>query len=190
MYSIITSLGFVIDSRPYGEAGKIFSILTSDLGLVRAAAQGIRLEKSKLRYHIELYTLGQFSFVKGKDIWRLTSANRIEVPDEKKLDELLAKLALVLKRLLQGEASHPELYGLIEEVVQNFDFSLLNDQDWSMLETLTVIRILHALGYINERDIPKSAYVDKNSLELVRSLVQYRKSLNQEINRALRESQL
>src|SRR5690349_10081885 len=74
MYSIITTEGFIIDSRPSGEAGKLLYIFTKDHGLVMATAQGIRLEKSKLRYFIQDYSFGVYSFVKGKEYWRLTNA--------------------------------------------------------------------------------------------------------------------
>ena len=73
-YTIITTPGFIIGSRPRGEAGKLLSIFTRDLGLVLASAQGIRLEKSKLRYAARDYSFGEYSFVKGKEFWRLTDA--------------------------------------------------------------------------------------------------------------------
>ena len=60
MHPIHTTLGFVINSRPYGEAGKLLSIFTRDFGLVLANAQGIRLEKSKLRPFIQDYSFGYF----------------------------------------------------------------------------------------------------------------------------------
>ncbi len=86
MYAIHTTPGFIIESRPRGEAGKLLSIFTRDLGLVLASAQGIRLEKSKLRYHSQEYSFGEFSFVRGKEFWRLTNAN--ELPALKSGDSL------------------------------------------------------------------------------------------------------
>src|SRR3989338_4347951 len=74
MNPIHTTPGFIIASRPYGETGKILSIFTRDIGLVGAVAQGIRLEKSKLRYHTQDYSFGTFSFVRGRELWRLTDA--------------------------------------------------------------------------------------------------------------------
>ena len=53
----------------------MISIFTRDLGLVFASAQGIRFEKSKLRPFTRDYSFGQFSFVKGKEYWRLTGAS-------------------------------------------------------------------------------------------------------------------
>lgn len=80
MHAIHTTPGFIIESRPLGEAGKLLSIFTRDLGLVWAIAQGIRLEKSKLRYHSQEYSFGEFSFVRGKEFWRLTSAGEVSAP--------------------------------------------------------------------------------------------------------------
>jgi chromosome segregation protein len=74
MHPIHTTPGFIIDSRPYGEAGKLLSIFTRDFGLVTTSASGIRFEKSKLRYHSQDYSFGSFSLVRGKELWRLTSA--------------------------------------------------------------------------------------------------------------------
>ena len=81
MHPIHTTPGFIIGSRPSGEAGKMISIFTRDLGLVFASAQGIRFEKSKLRPFTQDYSFGQFSFVRGKEYWRLTSAQE-EYNDE------------------------------------------------------------------------------------------------------------
>src|SRR4051812_13786640 len=112
MHAIHTTPGFVIDSRPYGEAGKILSIFTQDLGLVSAIAQGIRLEKSKLRYYVQNYSFARYSLVRGKEFWRLTSAAESEEGTWNA--ELVAKIAALLKRLLQGEEPHPELFELVK----------------------------------------------------------------------------
>jgi len=82
MYSIQTTPGFIIDSRTYGEAGKMLFIFTRDLGLVMAVAQGIRFERSKLRPFTQDYSFGEFSFVRGKEMWRLTSAQEFNESGE------------------------------------------------------------------------------------------------------------
>src|ERR1700733_8051707 len=77
-HRIYTTSGFVVESRPYGEAGKILSIFTRDLGMVNAAAQGIRLVRSKLRYHAQDFSLAKFSLVRGRDLWRVVGAENVE----------------------------------------------------------------------------------------------------------------
>ena len=112
MYAITTTPGFVIDSRPYGDAGKIVSIFTRDLGLIMVTAQGIRLEKSKLRYFTQDFSWGVYSLVRGKEFWKLTSAAELSLQANLPQDynALLARLAFLIRRLLQGEESHAELF--------------------------------------------------------------------------------
>ena len=206
MHTIHTTPGFVISSRPFGEAGKLLSIFTRDLGLIRASAQGIRFEKSKLRPFIQDYSIGVFSFVRGKEYWRLTNAQEIGQSDDgeerdgankKKNEELIARIALLLGRLLQGEQAHPELFGTLESL---FDFIISSD-NWASsnidaeiektLESLIVTRILHRLGYIaNVADLKDSIESDTIDVNILLSLKEQRISMNQHINKALRESHL
>src|SRR3989344_7462999 len=119
MYSIRTTPGLIIGSRPSGEAGKIFSIFTRDLGLVRATASGIRLERSKLRYHTSEYSFGLFSLVRGKEYWRLTSAAEsggLVIGRDAGRGagyEIIFRMAMLLERLLHGEEANSELFDCI-----------------------------------------------------------------------------
>ena len=162
MYVIHTTPGFIIESRPRGEAGKLLSIFTRDLGLVLASAQGIRFEKSKLRYHSQEYSFGEFSFVRGKEFWRLTSANAGQIKSDQKLvtfsdeaiashspaaaREIVGRIALLLRRLLHGEEAHPELFN---EVQSAADFlsahNSLSAEQLQTFESLIVFRILKLL---------------------------------------------
>lgn len=208
MYSIITTEGFVIDSRPYGEAGKLLYIFTRDHGLVLATAQGIRLEKSKLRYFIQDYSFGVFSFVKGKEYWRLTNAQetgnvRLETRDrsldvgnrEDKYDhvagfgfELRAKIALLLKKMLQGEEPHPELFDVIS-VLDLYESRLRLHQD--LVESLIVLRIFHKLGYIgNIPEINPLLASNEISEEILSIVEKNRVFINQNINKAIKESHM
>ena len=206
MHTIHTTPGFIISSRPTGEAGKLISIFTRDLGLIRASAQGIRFEKSKLRPFIQDYSVGIYSFVRGKEYWRLTNAQEIEKgkveepANEKKenwSEELIARIALLLGRLLQGEEAHPELFVTLESL---FDFInrvgaeadiAIDSEIEKTLESLIVIRILHRLGYVaNVTELKDSIESDTIDVNMLISLKEQRISMNQHINKALRESHL
>ncbi len=189
MYAIRTTPGFVIGSRPTGEAGKLLSIFTRDLGLVFATAQGIRFEKSKLRYHTRDYSFGTFSFVKGKEFWRLTSA--ADAQDQNHQD-FFARLALLLRRLLQGEESHPELFDVLEHCRQFIvSSSDTTDDQMKTLESIIVFRVLNSLGYIG-KDAGLTQYVQSNDITptLLDEGSKSRTLINQHINKALKESQL
>ena len=201
MYAIHTTPGFIIESRPYGEAGKTFFVFTRDLGMIRAVAQGIRFEKSKLRYHTQEYSFGVFSFVRGKEVWRMVSADsdlRFKIEDvrlEKKIaarHELIARIALLLRRLLHGEEAHPQLFGQLEAFERFLESNMeIDDEPMKSLESLVVFRMLHALGYVG-KDQMLAPLLSSNeiTIELLDQTQASRMHMNQHINKALRESHL
>jgi len=203
MHPIHTTLGFIIGSRPSGEAGKMISIFTRDLGLVFASAQGIRFEKSKLRPFTQDYSFGQFSFVRGKEYWRLTSAQedntnlRIYANDTNSestngTQALVVRIASLLERLLHGEQPHPELFDCIEAAnIFLAGSSNLDAEELETLESLIVIRMLHHLGYIGDA-ADLNGYVHSLELnkDLLKSLKGKRIVMNRHINKALKESHL
>ncbi len=206
MHAIRTTPGFITSSRPSGEAGKLISVFTRDLGLVFASAQGIRFEKSKLRPFTQDHSFGLFSFVRGKEFWRLTSAqegtdmrtdvNIANAADRpRRVDEsrtLLARIASLLDRLLHGEEAHPELFDCIEMSSRFLaDSPELNAEEMETLESLVVIRMLRHLGYIGHSG-DLDGYVDsaRVSRQLLKELGAKRGLMNRHINKALRESHL
>lgn len=214
MYAIHTTPGFIIDSRPYSEAGKILSIFTRDFGLVQATAQGIRLEKSKLRYHTQEYSFGEFSLVRGKEFWRITSAQELENVHEESDDvdqpestqiasarktlrecsptpELIARLALLLRRLLHGEEPHLQLFDIVKTCADFLKKEDLTDEQLKSLESLTVVRIMNSLGYVGaDEEVIRFLQNNEITEALLDIVTTKRTLLNGEINRALRESHL
>lgn len=203
MYAIQTTPGFIIESRPHGEAGKLLSIFTRDYGLVFASAQGIRLEKSKLRYYTQDYSFGNYSLVRGKEFWRLTSAQDSDANDATPISEcvrmkrieaqqLVARLALLLRRLLHGEEPHEELFRAVEACVDFLQgHEAISAEQSKTLESVTVLRMLNALGYIG-KDAELGDIKASNDLNIgmLDSLAGKRAAMNQHINKALRESHL
>ena len=68
MHHIYHTEAFVLGSRNVGEANKMLSLYTRELGLVYAHAQGIRLGKSKLRFGLQDFSHATVDLVQGKDI--------------------------------------------------------------------------------------------------------------------------
>jgi DNA repair protein RecO len=196
MYSIHTTPGFIVDTRPTGEAGKLLSIFTRNFGLIMATAQGIRFEHSKLRYHAQQYTFGEFSLVKGKEFWRLTNAaddSRVDflhLNNESK--EFIARLASLLTRFLHGEEEHSVLFDVVHEAAvflsAQKDIAGVN---LKAFESIIVLRMLNTLGYVGS-DKTVAEYCKDASItrELLNRAEVDRQLMNQHINRALRESHL
>ena len=143
-YHIYTTKGIVLSERAVGEADRIYSILTRDLGKLQARAIGVRKNTSKLQGNIEPFSLSSISFVKGKDYWRLTSAEFIQnisaLPS-------MARPLFLIEKLVQGEAPHPELFDAIETAI------LAPKPDDEMFEIHLVSQILYHLGYLKEADL-------------------------------------
>jgi DNA repair protein RecO (recombination protein O) len=151
-YHIYTTPGFILEGRNIGEANKIFSIFTRDLGLISATAQGVRLLKSKLRPHIGTFSCVRISLVRGKEVWRLTSAELVQPYDKelpKEYTHVYVRALSLLKRLLAGEEKNESLYSLL---LNAFDFArnLSSPPDFKNFEHLLVLRIVHNLGYVGE----------------------------------------
>ena len=191
-HRLYTTAGFIVESRPYKEAGKILSIFTRDLGMVTAVAQGIRLGTSKLRYHMQDYALIDVSFVRGKEIWRIVGAERSALDSiGVHLDPLFIRSLQVLRRLVQGEEKNEALFATILSVRDFLDGS--SSEDRSIIEPIIMLRMLRHLGYIQiQSELGVFLHDDSfapDVLDAMRNSVT--KSLAiKEINKALQESHL
>ncbi len=192
MHEIRTTYGFIIGSKGRGEADKVLSVFTRDFGLVTATALGIRLGKSKLRHHVQDYAFGEYSFVRGKEFWRLTDAQEGTLPDSNDSLELMARIASILRRLLHGEEAHGELFDCVWACKQFLDENnQINTEKLATLESLTVGRMLYWLGYMgDDKELDGCLRSVEITDELLEALNEKRAALNGHINKALRESQL
>ena len=162
-YAVYSTQGFILGSTPAGEASKIYLIYTEDFGLVRARAQSVRLLVSKLRYNLEDYSFGTFSLVRGREIWRLTGTEKIDLPREQKFSLVRARVLNLVKRLVQGEEKNEKLFK-----------TLLSVTEREMSEPLILAYILDALGYLDVKTLSQM-----NEKQII-----------QTVNKALKETQL
>jgi DNA repair protein RecO (recombination protein O) len=70
---IVTS-GIMLSRTNFGEADRIITILTPDYGKLKLMARGVRRVKSKLAGGVELFSVSNITYIKGKkDIGTLVS---------------------------------------------------------------------------------------------------------------------
>ena len=138
-YHIYTTKGLVLSERPRRESDRIYSILTRDLGLIRAMALGVRKEASKLRGALEPFVLSRVSVVRGKEYWRATSAEFIQ--NIFPLPTVVRPLVL-LEKLVQGEAPQSKLFDAVEEAI------LSDKPQDEIFEVRLVSKIMYHLGYL------------------------------------------
>jgi len=151
-YHIYTTRGVVLSERPVREADRIYTIMTRDLGLVQATALGVRKEASKLRGALEPFVLSKISLVRGKEHWRITSAECIRSISP---TPAIARPLVLLEKLVRGEASHPELFDAVEDALLFYpEHGRGTPEPYDeMFEIRLVSRVLFHLGYLKEDDL-------------------------------------
>lgn len=194
MHHIHTTNGLVIQSRNHGEANKIIHIFTRDLGLIVAIAQGIRFEKSKLRYNVRDCHFSSFSLVHGKEFWRIVGADElffIEKNRENVKNLIMSRVSSILLRLVQGEEKHEEIFDCIYNFA-NFKIDTNCRQEFlDTAESLLVIKILSRLGYVGKNvEFGEKIAGSTFDTNIVSQLIPKRVEINRIINNALRESHL
>ena len=66
----------LVATRDWGEADRIMTFFTQDLGRVDAIAKSVRLGKSKLNGHLNLFSRGRIMVTPGHEYWRLLDAEQ------------------------------------------------------------------------------------------------------------------
>ena len=188
--------GLVLQVRSSGESNAFLVIFTRELGLIKATAQGVKHLKSKLRYGIQKYDISQFSFVYGKNIWRLTNA----VPQynayynfrgSKGALRVIGNTCSLLQRLLTGEEKNEELFDLVTKGIYFLENIELSKEDLGYFEFLFVLRILYNLGYVSgSAGLELLALGSEWNESALKEISSYRTEAVTAINRAIVESQL
>lgn len=194
MHHIYHTHGFIVSSRNVGEANKIFTIYTREMGLVRAVCQGVRFHKSKLRFALQDFSYVKVDLVRGRDIWRVTSATSVSSFPYARADRnsilLVARLSSLIERLCDGEEESNKIFDDFIQALYLLDDENQKTETREALELHLVLRIMNTLGYIGESTMLSeylSLSFDKVKTE---ELLKERKSIIAHINKALNESQL
>jgi DNA repair protein RecO len=132
----LATTGIVLSRTVYNEADRIVTFLTPD-GKVRAIAKGVRRGRSKLAGGVELFSVSELTFLKGRsDLSTLVSARLVKFYGEiiKDLDRMqwAYEVLKVMNRLVE-EVAGPEYFGLLNEtlaVLNNLKLALPIIEIW------------------------------------------------------------
>ena len=190
-HTIYNTEGFILKSLNFGEANKYFFIFTKDFGLIKAAAQSVRHLKSKLRYNLEDFSFGQISIVRGREIWRITSAERgLDFKDTEKF-LLISQIFSLLLRLLHGEEKNDLLFNSLKAGFSFLASNDLTEQDLASFECIMALRILSSLGYIGKMgDFDQFTVSPYFTPELIMAMSALKTQAILEINKSLKETHL
>lgn len=150
MHPIHHTEAFVLKSIESGEANKRVWLFTKEYGLIVATVQGVRKSGAKLRSHILDYTYINADILKGRDVWRLVSAEVITNPFVGVYDKLSARsyiraLSLV-QRFCIEEGAEPEIFNHLLETLGTINTKSVNP---NVFDTIVLWKILVILGYLN-----------------------------------------
>lgn len=187
--------GIVLKNRPSGEANASIALFTRELGLIETQAQGLRLGKSKLRYSLQEFSVGNFEVVRGKHVWRVTNAIgtfnvHTALQNRRPLLLAVSRIFALLTRLLSGEEANTELFETTMSLVNFARDAEFSDDEIQALEHVAVWRILVLLGY--GKEVKELAQFKGNewTKEVLTAMATVLPVARREINKALKETQL
>ncbi len=188
---IYSTEAILLGDMPSGEDNRLYFLLTEKLGFVMAQATGVRLLKSKLRYHLSLFAHLDIELVRGKNIWRIVNAYPREAENFYNTPHapLFARLSQLIRRFVHGEEENKRLFDEVKNAREMLFENSLSREEEDSVEIVSVARILGSLGYFSaEKYAPiLTGPLSKKTLSLVAPL---RRELALDINSALKESQL
>ncbi len=148
----------VLARYPIAEAGMVVTLLTPELGLIRARAEGVRRSGAKLAHALQILHASDVILVRGKEGWRLTGALLHEdcfscLTREGRMRA--GRVAGLLLRLVSGELAEPALHAHFYDFVRALPD--LTEEEQNGAESLVALRLLHTLGS-DAGELPPAGY--------------------------------
>jgi len=159
-----TAQGIVLGRRNFFESDRIIEIFTYENGRFRAVVKGARKPRSKLAGNTDLFTHGNFTFAKGKNLDIVTSIVPLDffqraTSDLKKV-ALLFLISEALIKLLPTDVPNEKVF---EETLNIF--RKINRSDKLYLTYEYLYKLVVMLGYGFSISICSKCHKDIESLE-------------------------
>lgn len=130
----LTTSAIVLSRINFGESDKIITVITPEYGTLSLLARGVRKVKSKLAGGIELFSVSNISFIKGKNDISTLVSTRLQTHFHHIVTDIDRTMTGydILKFLKSAtkESSDPDYYRLLLQTL-----TYLNDKDIDSLLT-------------------------------------------------------
>jgi len=137
----------IIKKTKLGEADRILTLYTPDLGKIQAVARGVRRPRSKLAGHLELLTHSLVSLARGRNLDTITGSQTISSFLPLKSDLQLASYALYATELVnQFTADHIENRPLFRLLLETME-QLCQPGDSELVLRYFELHLLNEVGY-------------------------------------------
>ncbi|MFM7365549.1 MAG: DNA repair protein RecO [Cuspidothrix sp.] len=147
--------GINLKTQPLGESDKIVTILTPQLGLIRAIAPGVRKQNSSLGGRMGIFVINELLIAQGRNLDIITQAETIKTYP--KLSQNLGKLAasqylaeIVVCQAL-SEQPQPELYQVLTASFQSLEAITKNEIEFVLFQLVQrIFQLLSLAGLTPE----------------------------------------
>jgi len=137
----------IIRKAKLGEADRILTLYTPQLGKIRVVAKGVRRPRSKLSGHLELLTHSMVSLVRGRNLDTVTGSQTIASFLPLKSDLQLTACGLYISELVdQFTADNVENVSLFRLLLDIMN-SLCWDGDKELMLRYFELHLLDGVGY-------------------------------------------
>lgn len=148
MKNQIVTRGIVLTRTNFQEADRIITLLTPDHGKVKVMAKGVRRTKSKLAGGIELFSISNITFIKGRgDISTLISTRLLtyyrNIVKDINRTMLGYELLKRINRITEDAAGEEYFHLLSDALIALDDYGLTQD----MLELWFSMQLLKITGH-------------------------------------------
>lgn len=160
--------GIVLARFPLGETSAAVTLVTEELGLIKARAQGMRVSGAKLATALSTFTESDIVLMRGNEGWRIAGA--VPVQSHFRAMNLAGRRAAarvvgLLLRLADGEEREIDLYGILRSYFETLAQS--NPPQIEHAEILGVSYVLRILGFADDLVPASSSYFSPESLSEV-----------------------
>jgi DNA repair protein RecO (recombination protein O) len=137
----LTTRGIILSRIDYGEADRIITVLTPDYGKLHLMARGVRKIKSKLAGGIELFSVSDLVFIRGKgDMGTLVSS---------RLLRHYGRIVETLQRTMTGYELIKQLNRVTEDEPEAVYFQLL-EQAFEALDMADIALELVQVWFVSQ----------------------------------------
>ena len=141
----------VLRHSDYGEADRLLTLYTRQLGKTRALAKGARKIASRKAGHIEPFTHVKLQLAKGRDMPLVTQADTVDAYLPVREDLVLTGHAAYVLELLdrftyEDETESPSIFRLLTETLSRLASQSANASPWLVVRYYEM-RLLDHLGF-------------------------------------------
>jgi recombinational DNA repair protein (RecF pathway) len=144
--SYITDI-IVCGARPHQSSDRSYLLFTRVAGMIYATAKSVREERSKQRYALQEFSYGRATLIHGRSGWKVAGVeaygNLFTAATTRGERALVRGLVSLVRRTMQGEEAHPEVFDDVRDCLKTGPAALAADR-----ERILSLRVLHRLGYV------------------------------------------